>query len=177
MKRGHSEDHEEESQSKRQRTSPGKKSPEVARDSAVADGLQDAPATTITEDKAQAAGATQRKPSVVDEKQRSKRLFGALLRNLRQPGDRTSKRRQEIETRRKAELQRQDDERLEDRQRRKKKLVEHRVVIQDEVDERTVCATLPHAYRGSTHRFRCENDTGRCWTGRTFCRPRQSRSW
>ncbi|EMC99280.1 hypothetical protein BAUCODRAFT_60616, partial [Baudoinia panamericana UAMH 10762] len=69
------------------------------------------------------------------EKQRSKRLFGALLGNLNQPRDRTSTRRQEIEARRKAELQRQDDERLEDKQRRLESLAEHRRRKQWDVDE------------------------------------------
>lgn len=74
----------------------------------------------------------------MDEKQRSKRLFGALLGNLRQPGDRNSKRRQEIESRRKAELQQQDNERLEDRQRRQEQLAEQRKITQVKVDEQNV---------------------------------------
>ncbi|KAI7364642.1 hypothetical protein KC336_g21469, partial [Hortaea werneckii] len=49
---------------------------------------------------------------------------------------RTSKRRQEIETRRKAELQKQDEEVQEDKARRTEKLKEHRKNVQrDEVDE------------------------------------------
>nr|POF17111.1 pinin like 1 [Quercus suber] len=61
-----------------------------------------------------------------EEKQRGKRLFGALLGNLNQPSDRVAKRRQEIENRRKAELQRQDDEQLEEKQRRLARLAEQR---------------------------------------------------
>lgn len=91
-----------------------------------------------------------RKTGVADEKQRSRRLFGALLGNLNQPGDRTSKRRQEIESRRKAELQRQDDDRVEDKQRRQERIAEHRRKEQVKVDEQNVSEidarrAIPHA--------------------------------
>lgn len=136
LKRRHSEELEGEAGSKRQRTSPGKNSPPATRDGAAGDkDTQDTP----TEDQHSIpAGGTPRKSSVVDEKQRSKRLFGALLGNLRQPEDRASKRRQEIESRKKAELRKQDDERLEDRQRRQEQLVEQRKVAQVKVDEENV---------------------------------------
>jgi len=76
-----------------------------------------------------------RKSIAIDEKKRTKRLFGALLGNLNQPSNRALKRRQEIEERRKAELQRQDDERREDIQRRLEKLAEQRRRDQEKLDE------------------------------------------
>jgi len=76
-----------------------------------------------------------RKSKVGDEKQRSKRLFGALLGNLNQPSDRASKRRAEIEERRKAELQRLDDEKLALKAQRLERLAEHRKRAQRDVDE------------------------------------------
>lgn len=79
-----------------------------------------------------------RRSTAVDEKQRGKRLFGALLGNLKQPSDRVSKKRQEIEGRRKAELQRQDNERLEDKQRRLDRLAAHRKNVQKTVDQENV---------------------------------------
>lgn len=122
--------------SKRQRTSPGKNSPTATRDDAA--GEKDSNERPTDENKPGDIGDTRRKSSAVDEKQRSKRLFGALLGNLRQPGDRNSKRRQEIESRRKAELQQQDNERLEDRQRRQEQLAEQRKITQVKVDEQNV---------------------------------------
>lgn len=79
-----------------------------------------------------------RQKGVPDEKQRSRRLFGALLGNLNQPGDRTTKRRQEIESRRKAELQRQDDERVEDTLRKEEKRAELRRREQIRFDKHNV---------------------------------------
>lgn len=83
---------------------------------------------------------TRRKPAVVEEKQRSKRLFGALLGSLNRPAAdaRASKKRAEIETRRKAELQRQDDERVEDGLRRRETLAAVRRREQGAVDEENV---------------------------------------
>lgn len=79
-----------------------------------------------------------RKSNLPDERQRSKRLFGALLGNLNPTGDRTTKRRAEIEQRRKAELKQQDDELLEDRQKRLERLAIQRRKRQIYVDEHDV---------------------------------------
>lgn len=139
LKRRQSDDAEEGQESKRQRISPGKNSPAGARD--------DAENNQVTKEGAESPAQEQpkvdtrearRKSSLADEKQRSKRLFGALLGSLNQPGDRTSKRRQEIESRRKAELQRQDDERVEDKLRRQEQLAERRKREQARVDEENV---------------------------------------
>lgn len=137
LKRRHSEAAEAGQESKRQRISPGKNSPTTARDDAN-DGSPKEGATTQEQPNVDQRGA-RRKSSIADEKQRSKRLFGALLGSLNQPGDRTSKRRQEIESRRKAELQRQDDERVEDKLRRQEKHAERRRREQERVDEQNVC--------------------------------------
>jgi hypothetical protein len=130
------EEKEMEQESKRQRVSPGKISPNVARDG---DATSNPPATDAESPETRADHReARRKSSIADEKQRSKRLFGALLGSLNQPRDRTSKRRQEIESRRKAELQRQDDERLEDKQRRQERLAEQRKKAQMKVEEENV---------------------------------------
>lgn len=138
-KRRRSEESEPQ-ESKRQRISPGKASPTKAQTQLPHTGkVVDTPICTNT-----AAASppradprdAKRKSGVADEKQRSKRLFGALLGNLNQPGgDRTSKRRREIEARRKAEVQRQDDERLRDKVRRVEVRDEERRVAQGKVDE------------------------------------------
>ena len=141
MKRRHSEEPTEEIESKRQRTSPGKNSPTATRDDAAS--ANDSNGTPAKEQKPVDGGDARRRSSKVDEKGRSKRLFGALLGNLRHPGDRTTKRRQEIEERRKAELEKQDHERLEDRQRRKEQLAEQRKVTQVRVDEQNVSMGNP----------------------------------
>ncbi|KAK5730923.1 hypothetical protein LTR15_000861 [Elasticomyces elasticus] len=149
LKRGREDDVEQES--KRQRTSPGKNSPTAVKieTETVKQDLSDKHDTPAHEAKSLESKPEQpntdttqprRKGVVTDEKQRSKRLFGALLGNLNQPGDRTSKRRQEIEARRKAELQRQDDERVEEKQRRLEALAEHRSTVQKKVDEESVRA-------------------------------------
>ncbi|KAK5740358.1 hypothetical protein LTR17_004621 [Elasticomyces elasticus] len=149
LKRGREDDVEQES--KRQRTSPGKNSPTAVKieTETVKQDLSDKHDTPAHEAKSLESKPEQpntdttqprRKGMVTDEKQRSKRLFGALLGNLNQPGDRTSKRRQEIEARRKAELQRQDDERVEEKQRRLEALAEHRTTVQKKVDEESVRA-------------------------------------
>lgn len=143
LKRRRTESFEQES--KRQRTSSGKTSPPT--EDGPKGKARDTPneAELSTKPEEQQAGRkepTKRKSVVTDEKQRSRRLFGSLLGNLNQPGDRTGKRRQEIEARRKAELQRQDDERLEDKQRRAEKLVEQRRKAQVKVDEENVRSLL-----------------------------------
>lgn len=147
LKRRQSEVSEQES--KRPRVSPGKKSSE---DSRTADarkdgneaGKGDSPQSARRPSEQGQGGheLLRKKPGVVDEKQRSRRLFGGLLGSLNQPSDRTSKRRQEIESRRKAELQRQDDERLEDKQRRLEQLAERRKSVKRKMDDDTVSRNL-----------------------------------
>ncbi|TKA74900.1 hypothetical protein B0A55_03761 [Friedmanniomyces simplex] len=149
----------EEQESKRQRTSPGKSSPTAAVKIEAEDVKQDSsekrdtpaheakstesikpdPESESNEPPNTLSDAKEKEPlrrmSVgTDEKQRTKRLFGALLGNLNQPSDRTSKRRLEIEARKKAELKRQDDERHEDKQRRLEELAKHRGKVQKRVD-------------------------------------------
>lgn len=171
--------------SKRQRTSPGKTSPRSRSRSAakeggeVASSAAQARSTSPTESKNGSAskpetsakksreGGGRRKNTVVkapDEKQRSKRLFGALLGNLNRPSDRTSKRRAEIEQRKKAELQKQDDERLEDRQRRLERLAIQRKNEQLQVDEREVGAPAASNIRRRVTDFltRCTSGTSTC---------------
>ncbi|KAK5135542.1 hypothetical protein LTR08_005177 [Meristemomyces frigidus] len=115
----------------------------------IAVELEDAPAGHAPEDtntehedtRAAAADAETAEPrrksgGIAAEKQRSKRLFGALLGNLNKPGgDRTSLRRQEIEARRKAELLRQDEERREEKALRLERRTERRREVQVAVDE------------------------------------------
>lgn len=138
LKRRQSEIAEIEQDNKRQRTSPGKTSPTT--ETGGADGslpkgnTEDDSRDRTKDDKT----ATRKRIGGPDEKQRSKRLFGALLGNLNQPGDRVSRRRTEIEQRKKAEVQKQDDERLEDRQRRLEKLALQRKKEQINVDEQNV---------------------------------------
>lgn len=130
----HSEAPEQES--KRLRASPGQTSP----------APEAAPASANTEstrrqstDKTSEPRDARRKSSVISEKDRSRRLFGGLLGSLSQKGDsRTTKRRQEIESRKKAELQQQDDENLEDKQKRLEQLVEKRRRVKKRMDEETV---------------------------------------
>lgn len=138
------EENDGDQEGKRQRISPGKNSPTAARDS-------DAPSNPRAPDaqgkeKPEDPREIRRKSNVADEKQRSKRLFGALLGSLNQPRDRTSQRRQEIESRRKAELQRQDDERVEDKQRRQARLTEQRKKTQMNVEEENVGLLMIRAY-------------------------------
>lgn len=137
LKRRQSEASEQDN--KRQRTSPGKSSPTIAPKDEGGEGQAQADDNSVKPtQKAGDAREARRKSGVTDEKQRSKRLFGALLGNLNQPGDRVSRRRSEIEQRRKAELQKQDDERLEDRQKRLEKLAAQRKREQINVDEQNV---------------------------------------
>ncbi|KAK0273405.1 hypothetical protein LTR54_010054 [Friedmanniomyces endolithicus] len=165
LKRRQSEEEAGEQESKRQRISPGKSSPPTATVKTEAEaeddvkqeslGKQDTPAheakptesikpepesdeppkrTDIKEEEKDKE-PPRRRSVVTDEKQRSKRLFGALLGNLNQPSDRTSKRRQENEVRKQAELQRRDEERNVDKLRRLEALTEHRRKVQKKVDE------------------------------------------
>ncbi|CAK1364904.1 unnamed protein product [Cercospora beticola] len=147
LKRRQSEEADAESSSKRQRTSPGKTSPKTKGKEEVVSSAARPRSVTPVESKNEASKAqtpaedskdARRRSSAkgADEKQRSKRLFGALLGNLNRPSDRTSKRRAEIEQRKKAELQKQDDERLEDRQKRLERLAVQRKKEQIDVDER-----------------------------------------
>ncbi|KAK4561854.1 hypothetical protein LTR86_004534 [Recurvomyces mirabilis] len=142
------QEQEQEQESKRQRTSPGKNSPKnnvgsVDEEAAVEVSKKAAETEENASEQQQQQQpsqdeipkATRRKAGAMDEKQRSKRLFGSLLGNLNRPSDRASQRRQEIEARRKAELQRQDDERLEEKNRRLERLVEHRRETQITVDK------------------------------------------
>ena len=156
LKRRQSESGLSEQESKRQRVSPGKSSPTAPND-ATSD-KQDTPTEdAIAQAEPDPRREKRRKSGVADEKQRSKRLFGALLGNLNQPSDRTSKRRQEIESRRKAELQRQDDERLEDKQRRTEQLLQRRKKEQVKVDEHNVWCQSPEVGMVSLMtRRRCE---------------------
>lgn len=146
LKRRQSEVSEQEN--KRLRASPGKSSPdpETTRASARRDsnapgeeGSRRESTDKAAEDKAPQQVEARRKSNAVNEKDRSRRLFGGLLGSLSQKGDsRTSKRRQEIESRRKAELQRQDDEHLEDKQRRLEQLAEKRKRVKKELEAETV---------------------------------------
>jgi hypothetical protein len=133
-----------EQEHKRQRISPGKNSPEATRDTDADPNL--ATSEKELKEKPENPREIRRKSGVADERQRSKRLFGALLGSLNQPGDRTSKRRLEIESRRKAELQRQDDERVEDKHRRQERLAEQRKKAQVKVEEENVCAAISLRY-------------------------------
>ncbi|GIZ45462.1 hypothetical protein CKM354_000862700 [Cercospora kikuchii] len=147
LKRRQFEDVDTESSSKRQRTSPGKTPPKAkAREEVVSSAARPRSVTPVEskngegkeQKPAEDSKDARRRGSAkgADEKQRSKRLFGALLGNLNRPSDRTSKRRAEIEQRKKAELQKQDDERLEDRQKRLERLAVQRKKEQINVDER-----------------------------------------
>ena len=138
LKRRQSEGELPEQESKRPRVSPGKSSP-IPSTSETSD-KRDTPTEVKTVEDKQGPREARKRSAVGDEKQRSKRLFGALLGNLNRPSDRVSKRRQEIESRRKAELQRQDDERLEDKQRRVEQLIQRRKKVQRKTDEQHVCS-------------------------------------
>lgn len=156
LKRRQSEVSEQEN--KRLRASPGKTSPdpETTRASARRDSNAPGEEGSRRESTDKAAGdkapqqvETRRKSSAVNEKDRSRRLFGGLLGSLSQKGDsRTTKRRQEIESRRKAELQRQDDEHLEDKQRRLEQLAEKRKRVKKELE----AETMRNRHRDLLHR-------------------------
>ena len=146
LKRRNSEILEQEQ--KRHKTNSGKNSPTAKKEEEEIGTREkidlDQRATGAHSDKAAAdTRASRKKTGVTDEKQRSKRLFGAFLGNLNRPSDQVSKRRAEIEQRRKAELQKQDDERLEDRQKRLENLTVQRQKGQIQVDEQNVgCIVL-----------------------------------
>lgn len=91
---------------------------------------------------ASTARDNRKKNGIADEKQRSKRLFGALLGNLNRPAtsERASKRRNEIEARKKAELAKQDEEREEERATRTQRVKTKRARTQIEVDEEAMRA-------------------------------------
>lgn len=169
------DDNELEQESKRQRMSPGKNSPAAARDEDATSNSM-AP-DTEPKDHPRDAREDRRKSSVADEKQRSKRLFGALLGSLNQPKDRTTKRRQEIESRRKAELKRQDDERVEDKQRRQERLREQRTKAQVRVEEEQVRCSCTHinADCDADLLLRCTSGITTCSIERTICRLCPSR--
>lgn len=176
-KRRHSEVSEQES--KRLRASPGKTSPdpEAAR---ATDAPSEERSRRESTDKANDGKDVRRKSGAVNEKDRSRRLFGGLLGSLSQKGDsRTAKKRQEIESRKKAELQRQDDERVEDKQRRLEELAVKRRRVRQKMDEETVCVRL----ESGRLRFnadcvlRCATAIAICCTALTFCTRRRSRDW
>jgi hypothetical protein len=116
----------------------------------------------------QSAPRERRKASVADEKQRSKRLFGALLGNLNQPGGEASRRRQEIESRRKAELQKQDEEREEEAARRREENIKWRRKVQGRVDEEEASGPYCNISRSGelTGLYRCAYGTTTCGIGR-----------
>lgn len=160
--------------SKRQRMSPGKNSPEARDEDATSNSM--AP-NTESKEKTRDAREDRRKSSVADEKQRSKRLYGALLGNLNQPRDGTTRRRQEIESRKKAELKRQDDERVEDKQRRQEKLAKQRKKAQAKVEEQNVRCPSPRVPHDIDADFLCRCIFGitTCSIERTICRQCLSR--
>ncbi|KAM0716343.1 hypothetical protein Q7P37_007788 [Cladosporium fusiforme] len=137
LKRRQSEQSEApEQESKRLRTSPDKSSldPEAAAPSAETEVTR-----RESTDKTSEPRDARRKSSAISEKDRSRRLFGGLLGSLSQKGDsRTTKRRQEIESRKKAELQQQDDQNLEDKQKRLEQLSEKRRRVKKRMDEETM---------------------------------------
>jgi hypothetical protein len=136
---------EEEKEEKRRRTSSGKRPPTTedkaggAAPKITANPEQqhsqkpNPPSQTTGDNK-----PSRKRNAASDEKQRNKRLFGALLGNLNPPSDKATKRRGETEQRRKAELQKQDDGRLENRQQKLEKIAIQRKKTQIEVDEQSV---------------------------------------
>jgi hypothetical protein len=134
---------EEEKESKRQRTNgdtthDAESRPQSTERPAAQTDI--APSTTAEAHTTSAPTATtsrdRKKSKPTDEKQRSKRLFGALLGNLNQPsGSETSRRRQEIEARRKAELKRQDEEREDVERRKREEVTRWRRGVQARVEE------------------------------------------
>jgi hypothetical protein len=139
-KRRISEASEQEQESKKTRLSPSKTSPLPTEENAkeTGEGVDDQPSQLSPETKREEKKEPRRRPNI-DDKQRSKRLFGALFGNNRAAGgDKVSRRRSEIEQRKKAELKKQDEERVEDRQKRLAKLAVHRRMEQINVDERNV---------------------------------------
>ncbi|EME45734.1 hypothetical protein DOTSEDRAFT_71432 [Dothistroma septosporum NZE10] len=137
LKRRQSGTDDQEQESKRQRKSPGKSSPAAhTTDASQEESMATSDTTKIATE--QDGRDVRKRRGVADEKQRSKRLFGALLGNLNRPSDRNATKRAEIEQRRKAELKKQDDERLEDKQKRLEQLAIHRKREQIKVDEQNM---------------------------------------
>jgi hypothetical protein len=138
-KRRMSESSEQEQESKKTRLSPSKTSPLPIEEKAEekGEGVQDQP-NQLSPDAKREEKKEPRRRSNIDDKQRSKRLFGALFGSNNAAGDKVSRRRSEIEQRKKAELKKQDEERVEDRQKRLAKLAVHRRMEQINVDERNV---------------------------------------
>lgn len=184
LKRRQSEVSEQEN--KRLRASAGKTSPDPETTRASARRDSDAPGEEnprrestdkVTGEQSPPRGDTRRKSSAINEKDRSRRLFGGLLGSLSQKGDsRTTKRRQEIESRRKAELQRQDDEHVEDKQRRLEQLAEKRRRVKKELEAETVCIWRDWPTRNllADHATRCATDTATCCTEQTSYLLRRS---
>jgi hypothetical protein len=125
-----------EQEFKRTRLSPGKKSP-LPTEEEPTEGAVDQSRHLSPESKPEEKKEPRRK-TAIDDKQRSKRLFGALFSHTNAAGDKLSRRRSEIEQRKKAELKKQDDERVEDRLKRLAKLAVYRQKEQINVDERNV---------------------------------------
>lgn len=185
LKRRQSEVPEQET--KRLRASPGKTSPDPEATRASDRRDSDAPSEDgtrreSTDKTAEAPPApqesTRRKSSAINEKDRSRRLFGGLLGSLSQKGDsRTAKRRQEIESRRKAELQRQDDEHVEDKQRRLEQLAEKRRRVKKELEAETVFLQdrVVVGKLETDHASRCATDTAICCIAHIFYTLRRSR--
>ena len=176
-----------QSESKRLRASPGKTSPDPETIRASARRDSNAPGEErsrrestdkVAGEQAAQPGESRRKSSAVNEKDRSRRLFGGLLGSLSQKGDsRTTKRRQEIESRRKAELQRQDDEHVEDKQRRLELLAEKRRRVKKEIEDETVCTYARRTTEESLpadHATRCATATAICCTEPTSYTLRHS---
>jgi hypothetical protein len=150
LKRRQSEVSEQES--KRLRTSPGKISslpePSPARDSPRDEGARRDSSDKTADKQSPRPVDAPRRSTKINEKDRSRRLFGGLLGSLSQKDDsRTTKRRQEIESRRKAELQRQDDEHVEDKQRRLEQLAEKRRRVKKQLEDETVCMPEDEQWR------------------------------
>lgn len=166
--------------SKRQRTSPGKSSPDIAPQDDGMEGKKEAVPSAIEGRRTSSARDARRQSGVGDEKSKAKRLFGGLLGSLAQPGDRTTKRRQEIESRRKAELQQQDDARVEDKQRQAERLADKRKLVRKRVDKQNVSVvSLQTGMRDGRlmSECRCDCDTRRSYTKRTSCRRVLGQSW
>lgn len=146
IKRSHPDDADVEQSPKRQRANDDER-PSDRKGSEETDHLQsvarahdsavDLAASRTTKAETERR-VTHRKDGQLDEKQRSRRLFGSLLGTLGQGADRTVKRRQEIENRRKAELRQQDDAHAGDQNRNVAQLNHKRKHDQWSVDEEDV---------------------------------------
>lgn len=207
-------------EAKKQRTSPGKRSPSpsqqvpeeknageseaaeeaakaepTANDGAEAQQVKEAsepPSPESQRADEQKEPRKRRAGAATDERQRSKRLFGALFgggaggadrsgaKNGAAAGDRIARRRSEIEQRRKAELQKQDDERIEDRQKRLARLAIHRRKEQINVDERNVSpgsVIVRWKHWSLTDGSRCAPGTRICCLRRSTSEHERYRRW